>query len=218
MPNTMPREEGRRSPFLSLFLAFVYVMLICLLLLNNCRGCERSGDDGFPPPPAPLPDSTAVMPDTSSAQPDTTATIPDSAAVNEAERVGHQGNLKVTLLWPFPGDIDLHVMQPNGREISYRRMVDRSTGAHLDVDNREGGSTGSGGAVENAAENIYWPEPPSGQYKVSLVYYSPARRSHRAGSGICKVVIVREGAEPQTFDVRMERVEQRAEVTTVTVD
>lgn len=33
------------------------------------------------------------------------------------EDVGGDGDIKITLLWDFPGDLDLHVMQPNGEEI-----------------------------------------------------------------------------------------------------
>ena len=40
--------------------------------------------------------------------------------VSQAMTVGESGQLKITLLWDFPGDIDLHVEQPNGREIYYK--------------------------------------------------------------------------------------------------
>ena len=79
------------------------------------------------------------------------------------------GDLKITLLWDFEGDIDLHVIEPNGNEIFWDNKVDRSTGGTLDVDNRRGGHA--------SAENIYWEQPPKGQYKVYLHYFDKSSSS-----------------------------------------
>lgn len=213
MPSNPPRPEtGRRSSFLSIFLVFLYVVLISLLLLSNCRGCHGdAGREASPLPPSPVPAPMPAPADSTATPPDSVAE--DSAAVDEARTIGHQGGLKVTLLWPFPGDIDLHVKQPSGREVFYRQPIDRASGGSLDVDNREGGSGAS-----NAAENIYWTDPPCGRYEISLVYYGPARSSNRMGQGTCKVVVVREGASPQTYDVPMSTLKQREVVTSVTVE
>lgn len=80
-----------------------------------------------------------------------TAQVDTAQAVREARNTGQTGNLKVTLLWDFYGDIDLHVMQPNGIVINFSNPQDAATGGALDVDNRQGG--------KGAAENIFCPIP-----------------------------------------------------------
>ena len=127
--------------------------------------------------------------------------------VSQAMTVGESGQLKITLLWDFPGDIDLHVEQPNGREIYYKRSRDYRTGGYLDVDNRVGGS--------NSAENIYWSSPIPGNYKVFLKYYSASTASNVAESGVCRVVVFQEGVQTRTFNVEMSSVGQEKYVTTV---
>ena len=82
----------------------VYVLLIALLLLFNCDGNRHTPHD----------------------------IGNDRDAVEAAEEIGGDGDIKITLLWDFPGDVDLHVMQPNGRELCYRNMEDSRTGGKLD--------------------------------------------------------------------------------------
>ena len=189
--------------YLRVFLCAVYAILIALLLLNNCEGCKRQQ----PAPEQRVPD--AVVVDTTIARPVPDTTNVDTTAVEEAERVGQSGKLKVTLLWDFPADIDLHVIQPNGVEIAYNHRVDNSTRAHLDVDNRRGGS--------GAAENIFWDAPDAGAYKVFLKYYSASKPGGIRGSGTCRVVIFKEGQEPQTFEVGMNNVGEKKDITTFTM-
>ena len=119
---------------LKTILFLLYPILIAIIILSNLKGCYTQNND--------FTDTTDV--------------------VKNAERIGWNGGLKVTLLWNFMGDIDLHVKQPNGREIYYNDNRDANTGGYLDVDNMEGGN--------GSAENIYWENPPKGNYTVSLVY------------------------------------------------
>ncbi len=129
--------------------------------------------------------------------------------VSQAQEIGNIGNLKVTLMWDFEGDIDLHVIEPSGREIYYRNPQDPTTGGTLDVDNQAGG-TGS-------AENIYWANPPSGVYKIFLFYYQPSRATGAIGSGDCNVVVMQEGKSPKTYSVPMNSVSDRKVVTSITI-
>lgn len=177
-------------------LVSVYVVLALLLVLNNLKCCnppvdhpgvvnvDKIQDTGsrveFPMPPPPQ------------------NSVPDERAVGRARNIGNMGDLKVTLLWDFPGDIDLYVMQPNGVTISYRNKVDNRTGGYLDVDNTRGG--------QGSAENVYWSTPESGVYSVKLHYYSRSSETGVAGSGICQVVVFRDGMQPMTFDVPMANV------------
>ena len=102
-------------------------------------------------------------------------------AVERARTIGQDGRLKITLLWDFPGDIDLHVLQPNGTEIYFDKPRDIRTKGFLDVDNRRGGL--------GSAENVYWQEPPQGQYRVGLVFYKKHYTAPQGGP--CTVVIKR---------------------------
>lgn len=172
-----------------------YVILILILLMMNMRWCC--------PDPEPEPETPTTT------QPETPSTPPsqqDEEDLRRAQRIGGSGALKITLLWDFYSDIDLHVTQPNGRTISFRNSRDSATGGYLDVDNRVGGS--------NSAENIYWSNPPAGNYTVKLHYYG--RRSD--SSGLCTVVISQQGMDPQFYRVNMSQVGEYKNITVVTVN
>ncbi len=157
-----------------------YALLAILLLINyNTNKTEASTRSS----------------DTLTEEPVDTADV-----VRTAEKVGNNGALKVTLLWNFEGDIDLHVKQPNNKEIYYDHKNDASTGGALDVDNQNGGN--------GAAENIYWARPPKGEYTIQLVYYQQSKSTGVVGSGICKVVVFQEGKAPQTYTTEMSEVKE----------
>lgn len=157
-----------------------YTLLAILLLINyNTNKTEASTRSS----------------DTLTEEPVDTADV-----VRTAEKVGNNGALKVTLLWNFEGDIDLHVKQPNNKEIYYDHKNDASTGGALDVDNQNGGN--------GSAENIYWARPPKGEYTIQLVYYQQSKSTGVVGSGICKVVVFQEGKAPQTYTTEMSEVKE----------
>lgn len=157
-----------------------YALLAILLLINyNTNKTEASTRSS----------------DTLTEEPVDTADV-----VRTAENVGNNGALKVTLLWNFEGDIDLHVKQPNNKEIYYDHKNDASTGGALDVDNQNGGN--------GSAENIYWARPPKGEYTIQLVYYQQSKSTGVVGSGICKVVVFQEGKAPQTYTTEMSEVKE----------
>lgn len=157
-----------------------YALLAILLLINyNTNKTEASTRSS----------------DTLTEEPVDTADV-----VRTAEKVGNNGALKVTLLWNFEGDIDLHVKQPNNKEIYYDHKNDASTGGALDVDNQNGGN--------GSAENIYWARPPQGEYTIQLVYYQQSKSTGVVGSGICKVVVFQEGKAPQTYTTEMSEVKE----------
>ena len=157
-----------------------YALLAILLLINyNTNKTEASTRSS----------------DTLTEEPVDTADV-----VRTAEKVGNNGALKVTLLWNFEGDIDLHVKQPNNKEIYYDHKNDASTGGALDVDNQNGGN--------GSDENIYWARPPKGEYTIQLVYYQQSKSTGVVGSGICKVVVFQEGKAPQTYTTEMSEVKE----------
>jgi hypothetical protein len=92
------------------------------------------------------------------------------------------GELRFTLTWDRPGDLDLHVVTPEGREIFYRNHF--GNGGTLDHDDR----TGTG------PENIFWPStPPRGLYLVCVVPYQIS------GPTQFRLNIHRPGASPRVF-------------------
>ncbi len=69
--------------------------------------------------------------------------------------------LRFTLTWDRPGDVDLHVVTPGGREIYYGART--QDGGNLDRDD----TTATG------PENVFWAaSPPSGTYLVCVVPFS----------------------------------------------
>ena len=165
---------------LKIVLFSTYALLAILLLINyNTNKTEASTRSS----------------DTLTEEPVDTADV-----VRTAEKVGNNGALKATLLWNFEGDIDLHVKQPNNKEIYYDHKNDASTGGALDVDNQNGGN--------GSAENIYWARPPKGEYTIQLVYYQQSKSTGVVGSGICKVVVFQEGKAPQTYTTEMSEVKE----------
>lgn len=164
------------------YLVGAYILLIALLMLSNCHGCSNDATDNAPP----------------------RETVDDRTAEEAAQEIGQDGDIKVTMLWDFPGDVDLHVTQPNGRELWYSNMRDRSTGGELDVDDREGG--------RGSAENIYWRNPPAGTYKVDVVMYSI---SDSAPNGGPVKVVIKVNGQTSTYSVNLSREGQRVNVKNV---
>lgn len=152
-------------------LAGAFILLVTLLLLSKCTRCR---DERQPDPPqtaqTPPPQPPAVE------QP----VVEDPPVVddpNDAANIGGSGDLKIVLTWEFPGDIDIHVTEPNGNTINFRNKRDYQTGGELDVDNLEGGLPGL-----PAAENVYWSNPPAGRYHVMVKFYSERAGGERGGT------------------------------------
>jgi len=72
------------------------------------------------------------------------------------------GDVQVTLRWEGDADLDLHVIDPNGEEISFVTTTS-SSGGQLDVDCIPGTSCAADGPH---VENVFWPtgSAPSGNY------------------------------------------------------
>jgi hypothetical protein len=75
------------------------------------------------------------------------------------------GDIKITLEWDAAVDLDLHVVDPNGEEISYSHTTSASGGI-LDLDDTNG----------FGPENVYWPTngAATGMYQVAVHYYGPS--------------------------------------------
>jgi uncharacterized protein YfaP (DUF2135 family) len=132
--------------------------------------------------------------------------IPDDELIDKANEIGGNGKLKVTLLWDYPADLDLHVRQPNGVTLCYRNKLDTSTGGALDVDNTRGG--------QGAAENMFWENPISGTYEISVHYY--AVRSGAPRGGYCSVVVIR-GDSRKVYKLNMKNRNQMELVTKLVI-
>jgi uncharacterized protein YfaP (DUF2135 family) len=77
------------------------------------------------------------------------------------------GNLRFTVTWNVPGDIDLWVRTPNGKVISYMNVGPSATTdfGNLDADDTSG----------TGPENVFWSSaytPPRGTYVVCVNPYS----------------------------------------------
>ena len=194
-----------------------YIILILLLLLTNMRWCCPEPEPVDEPEvvvPTPEPEPEPVPEPVPEPQPTpmpAPAPTPQPAPrpsnpVRAAETIGGTGDLKVTLLWNFLSDVDLHVTQPNGKTIFFRNPVDGSSTGVLDIDNVDGGN--------GAAENIYWTTPPPGQYVVKLHYFKAKEQT----SGPCTVVVKQKGKQSQVFNVNMSQQGEWINITVVTVE
>lgn len=100
--------------------------------------------------------------------------IPPPPPNNQPDLQGEGGDLRINLQWNTPCDLDLHVTDPCGHEIYYphkRTAISCQGGAGtLDVDANAGGPT-----HQHPQENIYWMNPPIGNYKV--VVHNFAKRT-----------------------------------------
>jgi hypothetical protein len=74
------------------------------------------------------------------------------------------GDVQITLTWESDADLDLHVTEPSGDEISYSDPGPTETGGQLDVDSNIGCEN------DGSVENVFWPEGdmPLGEYTVEV--------------------------------------------------
>lgn len=170
-----------------IILVLVYVILIILLLLGllfNCRGCSIPWTDHT--------DKDEIV-EIEDDEDDEEIEITDNT--EDVTNIGGIGNLKVTLQWNFYADIDLHIIEPSGEEIYFQHKTS-ATGGALDVDNTDGGL--------GSAENIFWENPPKGQYTVTLVYYAEKEDYPiNQQEGICHITIIQKDQEPRHYTQRL---------------
>lgn len=162
------------------------------------------------PEPAPQPAPTPAPAPQPVVQPTPTPT-PQPAPqppMGDPRNYGGMGKLKITLLWDFYGDIDLHVVEPSGNTIFHRKKIG-DTGGRLDIDRTTGGV--------GSAENIYWADvPPSGDYKVYLHFYRKSS-NQEPSSGICRVYVFKDGVQVGAYDKMMQTQNEKQLVTIVHV-
>jgi hypothetical protein len=90
----------------------------------------------------------------------------DCPSLPDPTTSGGTGDLTVTLVWHSSAsvDLDLWVTEPNGNKI-YWDSKTSSTGGQLDLDNWcDNYSAGR-------PENIFWGNPPAGDYKIEVNWY-----------------------------------------------
>ena len=72
--------------------------------------------------------------------------------------------LYISLVWSVPCDLDLHVFEPSGFEITWYNMTSDSGGT-MDIDYFYVE------ANQTAIENISWEEPPTGTFRIAVRNY-----------------------------------------------
>jgi hypothetical protein len=79
------------------------------------------------------------------------------------------GEIQTNVTWDSPADVDLHLLDPSGKEIYYASRTS-TTGGQLDLD-----SNAACGTDGPRAENIFWPDGivvPHGEYILRVDYWS----------------------------------------------
>lgn len=128
----------------------------------------------------------------------------NSCRNNEHEDFG-TGPIQVTIDWDFMGDVDLHVIQPDGEEIYFGNERTRGRhGGHLDHDELNGGS--------GSAENVYWSDPAAGRYLVRVVFY---RVSEEAPDGGNVLVTVKVNGQVTRYNVNLSTEGQSEDVAVI---
>jgi hypothetical protein len=86
------------------------------------------------------------------------------------EGCGYQsGQVQVTVAWQGSADIDLHVHEPGGEELSYADRTS-SSGGQLDRD-----ANAACNASPPTVENVYFAQAPRGQYRARVHTWSMCR-------------------------------------------
>ena len=101
-----------------------------------------------------------------------------------------QGEITVSMLWGTHDDLDLHMNTPDGGHIFYRNKT--AGGGTLDVDMNANSSSLSTSPVEN----IYFPAPADGHYKIFIRNY----RDRTSGSASHYLVRVIVNGEERVFE------------------
>jgi TPR repeat protein len=109
---------------------------------------------------------------------------PDADAARVQAVGGQSGRLQIILAWDDRNDLDLHVVCPNGEEISYNNK--RAGGGELDVD---------AAGVDSPAENIRFEAPEPGRYQIFVVFYNASAVSQSP----FRVTIRRQGQPDQVI-------------------
>jgi hypothetical protein len=84
------------------------------------------------------------------------------------------GEIQTNVTWDSPADVDLHLLDPSGKEIYYASRTS-TTGGQLDLD-----SNAACGTDGPRAENIFWPDGivvPHGEYILRVDYWSSCNAS-----------------------------------------
>lgn len=151
------------------FIILLLLFLIGLALLF-CRRCHEQDYSGTLDR-VPVPEVEVIE------EPQQEVPIDEDVIVDRRRDAGGGcGEFCVTLAWESLDDLDLIVLQPNGRSISVYdtgRRTDSTTGGELDVDANLAGRPLTSAPVEN----ITWQKPIVGNYVVTVAFYKPKSNS-----------------------------------------
>ena len=137
--------------------------------INSCCRCERTVAIDYTPEP--------VEEDVVSR---------DEVDERRADAGGRTGELTISLAWNTTDDLDLAVREPGGTVI-YHKSRRSSSGGELDVDRNFG-------TIENnPIENVFWENPPRGDYTIVVSLYE--RRATSRGRPIDATVQIRKGTD-----------------------
>lgn len=103
------------------------------------------------------------------------------------------GDVQATLRWSSSADLDLHVTEPDGTEISYSSPGPTASGGQLDVDSNVNC------VPESGVENVFWPpgDAPTGDYVIAVNGFSVGGN---CGGGDYELTIKVSGEDDQVIN------------------
>ncbi len=111
------------------------------------------------------------------------------------------GEITITLMWDSKDDLDLHVFTPDGSEIWHGNKS--AQGGTLDID-----ANNAQNIKDHPIENVYFPEPVSGEYWVYVYNYE----DRTPGQSTNWIVRVQVGNEEEIFSGTVTEQEDTVEV------
>ncbi len=132
----------------------------------------------------------------------TNGSLTESGIIDQRTHQGAgSGKITITLMWDSKDDLDLHVFTPDGSEIWHGNRS--AQGGTLDID-----ANNAQNMKEHPIENVYFPNPESGEYWVYVYNYE----DRTPGQSTNWIVRVQVGDEEEIFSGTVTNQEDTVEV------
>ena len=127
-----------------------------------------------------------------------------------AQEGAQTGDITVSMIWNTMDDLDLHIKTPSGDEIYFANK--QAGGGTLDVDMQAPGHIVEDPETNNPVENIYFPTPNPGEYRIWVKNYQD-RTPDSSSTATVRVAV---GGQAKIFHVTLNGTGDEEDVITFT--